>query len=120
MAIPGFMFTFSSEISPQVNCVSSALKVLWTVSLWAHVAAECIRSFTCTALAFTSAHSKFSKSAPDKTPSALQLQGLLIHLKLTAWVPQGDLITQPILTSTSLGCIPMEGTPQAFNDQTFQ
>lgn len=75
MATPGFMFTFSSEISPQVNRVYSTLKVLWTVSLQAHIAAEYIHSFTCTSFAFTSAHSMSSTSAPARTPSALQLQG---------------------------------------------
>lgn len=114
------MFTFSSLFSPQVNCVYSTLKGLWAVSLWTHVGAECIHSFTCTALAFTSAHSMFSRSAPAKAPSALQLQGLLTHQNLTAWVSQGDFIIQPTLTWTSLSCIPMEGTPWAFNDQAFQ
>lgn len=99
MATPGFMFTFSSAFSPQV-CVYSALKILWTVSLWARVAARCIHSFTCTALAFTSACSMFSRSAPARTPSAFQLPGLLTHLNLTSWVPRGDLITQPTLTWT--------------------
>lgn len=120
MATPGFMFTLSSEISPQVNCVSSTLKVLWTLSLRAHVTAECTRSFTSTALAFTSARSVFSKSAPARTPSALQpLQGVLIHVNLTTLVPQGDLITQPALTWTSLSCIPWKECPKHLMTRHF-
>ena len=78
---------FLQKLTLRWTDVYSTLKVLLILSRHpcqpqAQVAAKCICSFSCAALAFTSAPSVFSKSAPANTPSGLHLRRATQSCKL--------------------------------------
>lgn len=124
MAAPGFMFTFSSEMNPQVNCLLYAKSI---VNCKPSALLACKPKQKLNAFAPSHALHLLSPPCPQCSQRVLQLTrhlaciyaGLLCHINLTTRAPQRHLITQPTLTTTSLRYIPVEGRSLSISDQAF-